>query len=277
MLYLFLVGGLGNQLFQIFTTISYSLREKTAFMFTSDLMLGGRNTYWSSFLSFLQKYTGQPVNINNCVRELDFHYSELPVIQSTDNVSLSGYFQSQKYFIENKTYIYDIIGLQEKKDSVSEIYKQLFSQYDKDIKISLHFRIGDYINLQHCHPITSLSYYIDSISYIKKNLNTEQEVCVLYFCENSDESMVDDNITILKSIYPDLKFVRCPGDVLDWQQMLLMSMCDHHIIANSTFSWWGAFFDDKENKIVCYPERWFGGSLGHYCTKDLCPSEWTII
>jgi len=55
--------------------------------------------------------------------------------------------------------------------------------------------------------------------------------------------------------------------------MLLMSVCDHTIIANSTFSWWGAYFNQNPGKMVCYPDTWFGPALKHD-TRDLCPTDW---
>ena len=55
--------------------------------------------------------------------------------------------------------------------------------------------------------------------------------------------------------------------------MLSMSCCEHNIIANSTFSWWGAYFNDKKEKIGCYPGQWFGPKLADKNTKDICPEE----
>jgi hypothetical protein len=56
-----------------------------------------------------------------------------------------------------------------------------------------------------------------------------------------------------------------------------MSCCDHNIIANSSYSWWAAYFNNNSNKIVCYPDKWFGPQLSNHDTKDLCPTTWNKI
>ena len=74
----------------------------------------------------------------------------------------------------------------------------------------------------------------------------------------------------------DIQFHFVRDTIADWQQMLLMSVCDHNIIANSTFSWWGAYFNTNPQKVVCYPSVWFGPGVAHN-TMDLCPESWAKI
>ena len=59
--------------------------------------------------------------------------------------------------------------------------------------------------------------------------------------------------------------------------MVLMSCCEHNIIANSSFSWWGAYFNDNPEKIVCYPSVWFGPKLQNKKTEDMFPKDWKKI
>ena len=68
--------------------------------------------------------------------------------------------------------------------------------------------------------------------------------------------------------FKELTFMKVPGELDDWEQMLLMSLCKHHIIANSTFSWWGAYFS-RGGGMVYYPNKWFGSALGEKKMKDL--------
>ena len=73
-------------------------------------------------------------------------------------------------------------------------------------------------------------------------------------------------------------FQKVGNDIEDWKQLLMMSMCSHHIIANSTFSWWGAYLNKSTDKIVCYPTHWFGPKLKDINnTKDLFPTDWIKI
>jgi hypothetical protein len=79
--------------------------------------------------------------------------------------------------------------------------------------------------------------------------------------------------------YPSYTFVSVPSlgvPLEDWEELLCMSCCDHHIISNSTFSWWGAYVNPSIEKMVCYPLSWFGTStLSHKQTKDICPMSWS--
>lgn len=74
-----------------------------------------------------------------------------------------------------------------------------------------------------------------------------------------------------------MTFLEAPCGLEDWEEMLLMNCCKDNIIANSSFSWWGAYLNDNINKIVCYPSVWFGPAAGHMDTKDLCPDSWNKI
>ena len=99
---------------------------------------------------------------------------------------------------------------------------------------------------------------------------------VLYFCEDYDIAAVIDIIKQLKEVYPLIEFIRAPSDLEDWQQLLMMSCCQHNIIANSTFSWWGAYFNSNPEKIVCSPAEWFGPKI-NIKMDDLLPKEWNAI
>ena len=101
---------------------------------------------------------------------------------------------------------------------------------------------------------------------------------VFYFCEAVDASAVELIIKQLKdAVGEGCEFTEVDTEAFDdWQQMLIMSCCQHNIIANSTFSWWGAYFNSNPEKIVCTPAEWFGPKID-IKMKDLLPEEWTKI
>lgn len=279
-----LMGGLGNQIFQIFATISYAINNRKQFKFLKVDSLGGgsstlRYTFWNSFFSRLNKpfLTDNIVVLpNNVIKEKEFRFNELPNYgnNNQENYMLSGYFQSYKYFENYYDMVCRLIGLQNMKDTL--ILKLDLSNNLLGNTISMHFRIGDYKKIQELHPILTKNYYFNALNYIKTKSNNNTNYNILYFCEEQDIDEVTNIINYLKDIFTSYKFARGEKELEDWEQMLLMSCCNHNIIANSSFSWWGAYFNSNENKIVCYPSIWFGPSSNHD-TTDLCPPNWSEI
>jgi len=139
--------------------------------------------------------------------------------------------------------------------------------------VSLHFRIGDFKNLEN-HPIMPMEYYINAIKYIEAR---ESNVKILYFCEEDDKDFVFNNyINPLRTIFENITFTQTKNKLEDWEQMIAMSLCKHHIIANSTFSWWSAYLaDDKYKKLICYPDIWFNSTLINNM-MDLFPGHWIM-
>jgi hypothetical protein len=138
----------------------------------------------------------------------------------------------------------------------------------------MHFRLGDYKKIQHYHPLLSYEYYKNSLEHILKNIQNNPSV--LYFCEDQDIDQVKEIIKKLNSAFPSILFSRASNNLNDWQQLLVMSACKNNIIANSTFSWWGAYINNYEDKIVCYPSKWFGPACDKE-TIDLFPVDWVKI
>jgi hypothetical protein len=272
-----LQGGLGNQLFQIFTTISHALNYCIPFFFLNEKQLGQgsstiRYTYWDTFLSTLQPFL-KKVNCPNLIiiREKNFKYETLPSIMDNENAMLVGYFQSPLYFDSNKNTICKLIKLEQQQLTLKT---NLNLNFDLKQTISIHFRLGDYKKYPTIHPILDETYYKTAISTIQSKTN--DITTVLYFCENEDICDVNNSINILSNSFPHLQFVRADPLLADWEQLLLMSLCAHNVIANSTFSWWGAYLNNNQNKIVCYPSSWFGSKAGHD-TSTLFPLNWTKI
>jgi hypothetical protein len=204
------------------------------------------------------------------IERTHFRFKKIPLI--TQDFKLHGYYQSYKYFDEQYTNICKMINLDNQKAAIFEKHKLLLEKVKKPI--SIHFRIGDYVKNQVIHPILNTSYYVKSINYLKSRLsNFEENYYLLIFGEYCDNEKILSNIEIIKE-NSNIEIVICDYVIPDHEQLLLMSLCSHNIIANSTFSWWGAYFNNNYTKIVCYPSIW--SSLIND-VNDLFPQDWKNI
>lgn len=241
-----LCGGLGNQLFIIFNLIQCSFEQTKPFWFkyyTSFPSNTTRYPYWNTFFSNLKKY----------VKDKDYEKDTIIVKQENinqlshfENIMLQGYFQKPLFFEKYYKEIYDLLDIDEKKNQVLEKIKEFDNEYT-----SLHFRVGDYKKYKECHLILTYDYY-------KKAIETIKSKKFLYFYEDED---IDYITSIIQRLEKELnvEFISSKKfELCDWEEMLLMSLCKHNIIANSTFSWWGAYFNSNKNKKIVYPEKWFG-------------------
>jgi hypothetical protein len=286
-----LQGGLGNQLFQIFTTIAYGLRQKSevVFPYTPILTSGKeRPTYWENFLVSLKWITTANPNYGLTNEQLSeipnymengYPWQPFPQIDDTYNIRLYGYFQTAKYFDEYRDFLFKMICLEQQKRKIRDEYsKWLYIARGSNVHlISMHFRLGDYKEKQLFHPIIGIEYYERALAHIlEQRTNTGMKYRVLYFCELEDNEIVWGHIEHLQSVHPMVEFVKVDDSVDDWKQLLIMSCCRDNIIPNSTFSWWGAYFNETADKIVCYPSLWFGPFIQEDL-RDLHPAEWCKI
>ena len=273
------MGGLGNQLFQIYTTIAYSIKTNNQFKFLDIDTLGGgtstiRYTFWKTFLKrlqlFLIKDIPQPIQV---IREKDFSFQQLPIYDNNRDVMLYGYFQSFKYFNNEFQVISKIIGI----ESTKKILLNTLNYNSDFLKhtISIHFRLGDYKKIPEYHPILTNEYYLNSLNFIHEKY-PDIKFNVMYFCEEEDIDDIMKKIIFLQNSFKQYEFIRGDKHLADWEQLLLMSCCHHNIIANSSFSWWAAYFNNWIDKIVCYPSVWFGPAAKHNII-DLFPNNWNKI
>ena len=188
------------------------------------------------------------------------------------NFKFIGYYQSYKYFIDYENEILNLLNINNKKNILNNRY---LNKYDFENSISIHFRIGDYKNLQKYHPIISIDYYINSINEII-NITNKNNWNVIYFYEINDFEIIENNISVLKKKFININFIPIDTNIPDYEQILLLSLCKHNVIANSTFSWWGAYFNNNHDKIVTYPSNWFGKKI-KIDLSDLFPLKWKKI
>lgn len=287
-----IVGGLGNQLFQLFALLAYSIENKVKSIFIYEKIVTGRQTYWDSFFKNLIIFTTKfaPNNMTNeqifgfpQFKEPGFEYTPFPNFEKDEKYSTSvfiqGYYQSYKYFEKVQDQLFSLLKLETHKTNIKNEYASYLFNADIDL-VSMHFRLGDYKQKRYYHPILNYEYYEKGLTHILENReHKNRKIEVLYFCESEDNDFVFQNrIVPLKAIFPTIEFIKVDDQIDDWKQMIIMSCCNNHVIANSTFSWWGAYLCSIQNKIICYPSKWFGEYYEHnYKCDDLMPDSWINI
>jgi len=253
-----LYGGLGNQLFQIFATIAFSLRNKMEFCFVYSLNLGKRKTYWHNLLENISDHLVETFEPALQIDQGSPDFENAP----SQNIVLNGYFQSFLFFQDHFKTICQMIDIEKHREIVKmRVYHNA---------ISLHFRRGDYKDLPGCHPILDIDYYMNALDYIL--LMDEEINTAYYYCEEED---IEDILKVVEKLEGRVKFIRHLEES-DWEEMLSMSCCKHNIIANSSFSWWGAYLNPNPNKIVCYPSVWFGPLISEK-PDNMFPENWIKI
>ena len=264
-----LMGGLGNQLFQLFNLMAYAETHRQEF-FLEDVppQREDRPFYWDTFLAPLRKYLKTPDTLPVYQEPRFEHDPILPYAQIKQPFKFFGYFQSYRYFQKHEALLFERIKLKETLAKTRTIYPFKFSDF-----ISMHFRVGDYKHLQEHHPVLPFSYYTSALNVMMRMTTARR---VLYFYEAEDKDHVDDYISRLKPLFPQMTFVSIDHTDPDHVQLSLMACCSHQIIANSTFSWWGAYFNENKEKIVTYPSKWFGPAQAKD-TVDLFPTTWIKI
>lgn len=268
----FLQGGLGNQLFQLFTALAFALRHNQKLEIpTYKWDLETRPTYWDTLFKKLKdfKYINEGLKPGSLQRHIEdgFKYTEIP---KKDNFILFGYFQSYKYFEKEYDQIMKKFGIKLLQQVVRGKYLRLPES------ISLHFRIGDYKHHQFHWMIMDNQYYINAINHIITKTKKE-DWDIIYYCEEKDNIEVEQRIRYIQRHVPKCTFHKASDEMKDWEQMLLMSASTHNVISNSSFSWWGAYLNQSESKIVCYPEKWFNSEPHNAGTVDLFPEGWVKI
>lgn len=246
-------GRLGNQMFQYSTL--YSVGKKNNYEIGIPYVVKSNNAYCNIFLD----ECFENLSAKDCTNtETLFDYIEpypninfnSEIFKINDNTNIHGYFQSEKYFVEYKNDILNEFKFKKHIEEQSNNIKNLI----KDEIVSVHMRIGDYAFLTDKHPICSPDYYEKAFDLVPKNKT------VLLF---------SDNLTIayetMKKFSDKIIIPETNNDFID---LCLMSKCDYHIIANSSYSWWGAWL--SKSKQVIAPQKWFGDS------NDM-PKDWSDI
>jgi hypothetical protein len=285
-------GGLGNQLFMVFATIAYGIQHNVKIIYEYYYEIAARHTYWETLLDGFKIFTTDHAanNVTNedisqftVYQEPGFLYTPIPDF-GNNNICIIGYLQSYKYFEMYKEQIISLMRLNDKKEAVlnESKYSKYFENKDNTTLISIHFRMGDYKQKRYYHPIMNYEYFESSLDYIMNNMNNldnaYRPVRILYFCEAEDNEYVKSKIDLLNAKYPDAEFMKVDDSIEDYDQLLIMTLCNHNIMSNSSYSWWGSYLNNYDAKIVCYPSVWFGEYYEHtHDHKDMMPESWIKI
>jgi hypothetical protein len=255
-------GRLGNQMFQIAALMGYAKKYSTAYYIPKWRAENGQD---------LTRIFQGPFNIDPTLGaepskmylEKSLDYIEIPRI--ADHANLHGFFQNEKYFQNcREEVIKSFSPFTEVENKIKARNKGLFEN-----RCSIHVRRGDYIKHSEVHLNLGMDYYREAIKVMKAKGHRK----FLVFSDDLD--WCKNNFKNEFSIWGTTDFVFSDRNTANYEDLFLMTFCDSHIIANSTFSWWGAWLGKNPNKIVISPKKWFGpkGPQQH----EVIPKNWTQI
>jgi hypothetical protein len=255
-------GRLGNQMFQY--AMLLGIKYKLGFSIMIDEAINEKSIYGQCELlnCFSLKecnfYNIKDIFVPNEYDEEHFNFAPRFFKKIDDNTNFKGYFQSEKYF---EHCIEEVKKEFTFKENIQKIAREFLSPFKNEHLVAIHVRRGDYVNQPNYHPVCSLTYYEQSLKVLSNNKNR-------YIIFSDDIEWCKDNLPVENAVFSH------NSTSVD---LCIMSMCNDNIIANSSFSWWGAWLNSNPNKIVIAPKIWFGPLYGHYDTTDLYCKEWIHI
>lgn len=277
-------GGLGNQMFQ------YALALKMEHMGTEvkiDATKYAEHFVHNGFE--LERVFG--INCNHAtlqeIKSLGYrkanHWTELirktPLVKKTiynnesytyddqvlklDGRYVEGYWQSERYFSDIRGKIISAYQFPDFSTEQQKMYAQLM---EDSLSISVHIRRGDYLNYSYLQDICTLDYYKKAMSYFRERYSGK----VKFYVFTNDFVWAEEHFP-----EKDCCFVKGNEGTESFRDMQLMTLCKHNIIANSSFSWWGAWLNQNPDKIVIAPEKWVNAPDGEKI--DVVPDGWIKI
>jgi Glycosyl transferase family 11 len=188
------------------------------------------------------------------------------------SISLYGYFQSERYFIDIADRLRDSFRPRDALGAQAQAIADRIAR--SDLPVSIHIRRGDYVKsaeTARVHGVLDRAYYRKALHLLQGALASP--ITVFVFSDDSDEAEA------ILDFIPRNNLVHVRGDPdRSWEDMALMAQCRHHVVANSSFSWWGAWLNPSSDKIVIAPRQWFtAGELRQRNTCDLYPPDWILI
>ncbi|MBC7913681.1 MAG: alpha-1,2-fucosyltransferase [Pyrinomonadaceae bacterium] len=203
-----------------------------------------------------------------CIHQKENEYILFPNLREKRHLYLDGYFQSENYFKTNredvlKDFQFPLL------DPLNEALKKKITATDS--AVSVHIRRGDYLKsktILDIHGVLPFAYYMKAINILQAKCPS---ITLFIFSDDIDwvkANLNFDNIS--------LNFIDINHSTDHWKDMALMSYCKHHIIANSSFSWWGAWLSESNGHVFA-PSHWFNPLKANFNIQDFIPERWTIV
>ncbi|MDP3557263.1 MAG: alpha-1,2-fucosyltransferase [Bacteroidota bacterium] len=289
-----LMGGLGNQLFQYAAGLALASYNKTdLFLDTTHLNNDPNGAYTKrkfeldSFTisakiadsSVLSSFNFNEYKLTTKFKKLrpdlfkklifnEHHFNfHANFFKFPSFTYLNGYWQSEKYFNSFRDKLLADISLATPLSKNAEL---IDSKIKSTNSVSIHVRRGDFISLKsanHFHGFLDMAYYKQAIEEINDKIENPT-----FFIFSDDIEWCKINFEFIRS----KEFVVGPSlEISTHEELILMSRCKNNIIANSSFSWWGAWLNKQAKKVVIAPKNWFNDKTIN--TNDLIPSSWIVI
>lgn len=268
-------GGLGNQMFlyalyvamqvkgihakldiSLYNYVKMHNGYELGRIFNSPAKLVNKNGLHLFFLRILLRFKPKYLLL------IDYGKLNMEVFTTSCNY-LAGYWQSEKYFEDCTTQVQQAFTFQ----NIDEKNKQIAKEIQSYNSVSLHIRRGDYVGVKEYEGICTEDYYIKAIEYIKKEVDNP----FFYIFSNDMEW----SKKFIDKLNLPCTFITHNVGVDSYKDMYLMSRCKFNIVANSSFSWWGAWLNSYKRKIVIAPKVWFHSVDDKY--SNIVPEEWIRI
>ncbi len=278
MIYVKLKGGLGNQMFQYATGKFLSLKNQTPLVldtsyFNIDFQgkVTPRNYGLDNFNisdnsgsgNSIKDYIYKLLEKKNVFKESKIsEYNPQLTETKSKNIELEGYWQSEKYFLPIREILCKEFTLAKPG---TEAFLHSLDQIKSSQAVSIHVRHGDYMNdekVKATHYVCTPDYFAKAIDYLNSKISMPK-----FF-------VFSDDIPWCKATLPPNLQISYVTNTLAHEDIYLMSRCMHNIISNSSFSWWGAWLNQFNDKIVVAPQNWKVNPEG---TQDVIPEKWIKI
>jgi hypothetical protein len=294
MIFVKLMGGLGNQMFQYAAARSLAHRHATRVILDATFLEGTQegNTYrvyslnhlkirqkrchpagaagnairsvgpWRDRYLHILRVAGLARPRPEVFRERHFHFDQ-DFEAVPDNTYLDGYWQSEKYFKDISQVIRKEFVVRYRLTGANKAVAERIASVDS---VSVHVRRGDYVSQDATyltHGVCEGEYYLESMEEMNKRVKNPH-----YFVFSDEPDWVEKHMN-----FPSrATIIRHNPPEKSYEDLRLMRLCKNHIIANSSFSWWGAWLNENAGKVVIAPKKWFRDPS--HDTSDLIPDGW---